>query len=72
MNTLMKWLKSHNLVNDYGLEIWAAGIDEDFGIDEMMLTEPGNRLLALYYVAWLDVVDPVKPDPSYFEPYLEN
>lgn len=71
MRALMEWLKTQNLLTSDGIEIFLAGIDADFGIDEIMLTAKGNELLSKHYKAWLDVVDPIEPDATFFEQFLE-
>lgn len=39
--------------NDYGLEIYELGIDEEFSLTSQMLNDEGNKILSQHYVNWL-------------------
>lgn len=50
---LMDFLKTHNYLNDYGLEIYALGVDTSLSITSKMLTEEGNRCMSSAYDGFL-------------------
>ena len=57
LQILMDWLHEEGLLNDYGLEIYEIGVDEDFALTSDMLTNRGNAILELCYADWLKTVD---------------
>ncbi len=51
---IMNWLKNQGLLNEYGLEVYELGIDEEFSLTSQMLTSKGKKLLDEYYDKWLE------------------
>jgi hypothetical protein len=50
---LMDFLKSHNYLNNDGLEIYELGVDPSISITSKMLTEEGNAVLSASYDKFL-------------------
>lgn len=51
---IMNWLKDHGLLNEYGLEVYELGIDEEFSLTSKMLTDKGKKVLDEYYNKWIE------------------
>lgn len=53
---LIHWLQKNELLNTYGKEIAAVGIDVEFSITSEMLTNTANQVLMAKYDDWLKTV----------------
>jgi hypothetical protein len=64
---LMDFLKTHNYLNSYGLEIYEVGVDTSLSVTSKMLTEKGNAVMESRYDSFLKTVNfNVMPDFSNF------
>ena len=54
---LMNFLKKHQLLSIYGLEIYDLGVDSSLSITSKMLTEKGIGFLSLWYDKYLKSID---------------
>ena len=72
-NKVMFFLKVHQLLNIYGLEIYSLGVDSSLSITSKMLTDRGNSFLCLWYDKYLKSVDFNKNiDLSFLEEKILN
>jgi hypothetical protein len=54
---LMSFLKTHNCLNSYGLEIYEFGVDTSLSVTSKMLTDKGNTIMVSHYDSFLETVD---------------
>ena len=72
IEVLMKWLKLHSLLSEYGKEIFEIGVDQDTSITSQMLTQEGRNILDKCYDKWLrTVVYGKKPSTSLLDGYYK-
>ncbi len=65
---IIKWLNAHGFLSEYGKEVIALPIGEDFSITSDMLTPEGNHLLSQYYDEWIKTLDYSKdPSPEFWD-----
>lgn len=70
---LMEWLNQHELLSPYGKEVWAFGIEPDFGLTSDMLTEQGNVIIGNHYQDWLKTLEYGEaPSTSLLDNYFEK
>ena len=53
MEVVLKFLKSHDMLNDEGIEELEIGVDSSCSIHERMLTDYGRSFLDKYYDSFL-------------------
>ena len=56
IDVLMKWLKSHSLLSEYGNEMFDIGVDQDTSITSEMLILQGKNILDECYDEWLATI----------------
>ena len=54
---IMTWLSKNNLLTEEGKESYDLGIDDDFAITTLMLTDRGNTIFEKHYSKWLKKMD---------------
>jgi hypothetical protein len=61
---LLDFLRTHNYLNNYGLEIFEIGADSSVSITSKMLNEKGNKILSCSYDKFLSSFD-FNSDPDF-------
>ncbi len=72
-DVVMRWLGSQELLSPEGREAIEIGIDSDFSLTSYMLTDTGNKLLAVCYAEWARTIQyGIRPSVRLLEDCLRN